>query len=463
LPAITKQLLFIEFLDYRRCLAYLEFSGSCLPHAYPRPGFQMKLKLSKRSVADIVPDPTRDIYAWDNELRGFGLRVKRTGVRSFIIQYRNSGGVSRRLTIGKSGVLTVDEARTLAKRALADVIKGGDPAASRSEDRRAITVRQLCQSYLGAAEKRLILGKRGQPKKLSTLYVDRGRITRHILPLLGNRRVRDLTPPDINRFMQAVACGRTADDVKTGLRGRAIVKGGWTAATRAVGLLGGILTFAVSEGVTSINPARGIKRPADQRRDVRLSVEQYAQLGQALDQAENPKVTTAIKLLALTGCRRGEIERLRWSEFDLRGHCLRLADSKEGRSIRPLGRAAIELISSLPTEGEFILPGSHPDKAFSGLAKAWRRIIRQTSLVGLTPHGLRHAYASVACDLGYSEPTIAALLGHATRSMTSRYIHHLDAALIAAADAVSDQIAAALDGHATATKVVKLSRQSIAA
>jgi hypothetical protein len=155
LPAITKQLLFIEFLDYRRCLAYLQFSGSCLPHAYPRPGFQMKLKLSKRSVADIVPDPTRDIYAWDNELRGFGLRVKRTGVRSFIIQYRNSGGVSRRLTIGKSGVLTVDEARTLAKRALADVIKGGDPAASRSEDRRAITVRQLCQSYLGAAEKRL--------------------------------------------------------------------------------------------------------------------------------------------------------------------------------------------------------------------------------------------------------------------------------------------------------------------
>jgi integrase len=145
------------------------------------------------------------------------------------------------------------------------------------------------------------------------------------------------------------------------------------------------------------------------------------------------------------------------------GHCLRLADSKEGRSIRPLGRAVIELISSLPTEGEFILPGSHPDNAFSGLAKAWRRIIRQTPLVGLTPHGLRHAYASVACDLGYSEPTIAALLGHATRSVTSRYIHHLDAALIAAADAVSDQIAAALHGHAAATKVVNLSRRATAA
>lgn len=422
----------------------------------------MKLKLTKRTVAGIVPDPTRDIYAWDNELRGFGLRVKPTDVRSFIIQYRNSGSISRRLTIGKSGVLTVDEARTLAKRALADVIKGGDPAANRSEDRRAITVRQLCQSYLDTAEEGLILGKRGQPKKLSTLYVDRGRITRHILPLLGNRRVRDLTTPDINCFMQAVASGKTADDVKTGLRGRAIVNGGWTAATRAVGLLGGILTFAVSEGVISINPARGIKRPADQRREVRLSGQQYAQLGQALDQAaargENPKAIAAIKLLALTGCRRGEIEWLRWTELDLPGHCLRLADSKEGRSIRPLGRAAIELISSLPREGEFILPGGRLDKPFSGLAKAWRQIIGPTPLVGLTPHGLRHAYASMASDLGYSEPSIAALLGHATRGVTSRYIHHLDAALVAAADTVSDRIAAALEGRSVKTHVIQLHR-----
>jgi integrase len=227
------------------------------------------------------------------------------------------------------------------------------------------------------------------------------------------------------------------------------------------------MSFAVAEGVIPINPVRGVKRPGDQRREVRLSAQQYAQLGQAIEQAaargENPKAIAAIKLLALTGCHRGEIERLRWSELDLRGHCLRLTESKEGRSIRPLGRAAIELISNLPNAGKFILPGTHPDRAFSGLARAWRRVMRQTQLAGLTPHGLRHAYASVAADLGYAEPTIAALLGHATRTMTSRYIHHLDGALTAAADAVSDQIAAALNGNATATKVVKLSRQATAA
>src|SRR5262249_42634854 len=152
-------------------------------------------------------------------------------------------------------------------------------------------------------------------------------------------------------------------------------------ASRTVGLLSGILSFAVAEGVISVNPARGIRRSSDQRREVRLSLEQYALLGQALAEAaargENSAALAAIKLLALTGCRRGEIERLRCSDVDLRDHCLRLSDTKEGRSIRPLGRTAIELISGLAKKGEFLFPGSCPDRAFSGLPKIWRRVMRQ--------------------------------------------------------------------------------------
>jgi hypothetical protein len=215
------------------------------------------MKLTQRAVIAEPADPSRDRYIWDNEVRGFALRIKPTGVRSFMVQYRNSGGISRRVTIGKCGVLTVEEARKLAKSVLADVIKGGDPAAKRSEDRHAMTVSQLCQAYLEAAEKGLILGKRGQPKRLSTLYVDRGRISRHILPLLGRRLVRELTLPDIARFMRSVAAGKTAADIKTGFRGRAIIEGGRGTAARTVGLLGGILSFAVSEGVIAANPARG--------------------------------------------------------------------------------------------------------------------------------------------------------------------------------------------------------------
>jgi integrase len=407
------------------------------------------MKLNNRNALSLLPDPSGNIYAWDDDLPGFGLRIKPSGVRSFMVQYRNSSGISRRITIGRLGVVTTEEARSLAKRVLADVIKGDDPAANRLENRRAINVRQLCDAYLAAAEKGVILGKGGRPKKASTLYVDRGRINRHILPLLCNRAVKDLTTPDIIRFMRSVAAGNTAANIKTGFRGRAIVTGGGGTAARTVGLLGGILSFAVSEGLIPVNPARAIKRPADQRREVRLSLTEYAQLGNALTIAqakrENPSAILAIQLLALTGCRRGEVERLTWSEVDLPGHCLRLTSSKEGRSVRPIGQAAIDLLAGSNREGKFVLPG-RGEGFFTGLPKAWRRVIKEAGLDHLTPHGLRHAYASMAADLGYAEPTIAALLGHATHTMTGRYIHHVDQALIAAADAVSARVFGALSG-----------------
>ena len=163
------------------------------------------------------------------------------------------------MTLGKYGVLTPDGARKLAKQVLAEVAHGGDPVDKRTQERNAMTMRQLCRAYLEAAEKGLILGKRNRSKKASTLSTDRGRIERHILPLLGGRRVRDLTTPDVVRFMREVTAGKTAVDVKTGFRGRAIVEGGAGTASRTVGLLGGILSFAASDGIIAVNPVRGVK------------------------------------------------------------------------------------------------------------------------------------------------------------------------------------------------------------
>jgi integrase len=418
------------------------------------------MKLTKRAIDTVKPNPTDDVFLWDDEMPGFGLRIKPSGVRSFIVQYRNGSGASRRMTLGKFGVLTPDEARKMAKQALAEAARGGDPAEKRAQDRDSMTVCQLCRAYLQAADNGLILGKGKRPKKASTLYIDRGRIERHILPLLGNRRVRDLTTPDIVRFMHDVAAGKTAVDLKTGFRGRAIVEGGAGTASRTVGLLGGILSFAVSEGIIPTNPVRGVKRRADDRREIRLTADQYRALGSVLaaveSEGENPSAVRAIRLLALTGCRRGEIEQLQWDEVDLPGRCLRLADSKEGKSIRPLGRDAARLLAKLPKDSRYILPGNAPDKPFVGLPKAWLRIVGKANLPGLTPHGLRHAFASVAADLGFSEPTIAAMLGHGTHSITGRYLHHLDSALLAAAEKVAGEIAAMMAGQRTSAKIISL-------
>jgi len=421
------------------------------------------MKLTKRTVDAIKPDPRKDVFVWDDEVRGLGIRVKPSGLRSFFVQYRNSSGVSRRLTLGKYGILTSDEARKLAKITLAKVVKGVDPAEERLDGRKSVTVRQLCQAYLDASKKGLVLGKGRRPKKPSTLYVDRGRIERHIIPLLGSRAVRDLNTPDVVRFMRDVAQGKTAGDIKTGFRGRAIIKGGSGTAARTVGLLGGILSFAVTEGIIPVNPARGVRRPADKRREIRLTEDEYRALGNALREAElageNLTAIIAVRLLTLTGCRRGEIEKLCWHDVDFGGHCLRLSDSKEGKNVRPLGAAALNILSKLPGGGRFVLGGKEPDKPFRGLPKAWARIIQRSRLPYLTPHGLRHAYASMASDLGYTEPTIAALLGHAASTMTGRYIHHLDSALIAAADKVSARISAALDGRIETGQVVPLHHQ----
>jgi integrase len=421
-------------------------------------------KLTKRTV-DALSLAGKEYFVWDDEIPGFGLRVLPSGRKSYVVQYKvgGRGGETRRKSIGLHGVLTAEEARTEAKKWLADRAKGKDPIAEHAANRKAETVEQLCRSYLAAAEKGLILGKKNRPKKASTLATDRGRVERHIIPLLGKKRVNEVIPADINRFMRDVIAGKTAADVKTGLRGRAIVEGGAGTAARTVGLLGGIFSYAVSEGIRSDNPVRGVKRPADNRRDRRLSPEDYQALGTALAEAEangeNPVAIAAVRLLALTGARLGEIANLRHAELDRRGQALRLADTKEGASVRPLGEAALAVIDALQDalrrDGSvYVLPGEREDRPYGGLPKAIGRIMaRREELHGVTAHILRHSFASVADELGYTEATVATMLGQRSGSVTRRYIHQLDRALIAAADRVSARISAAMTGSAEVTQL----------
>jgi hypothetical protein len=294
-------------------------------------------KITKR-VVDAAEVRESDYVIWDDELPGFGLRVFASGRRSYVIQYR-AGGRSRRYTIGLHGVWTPETARQEAKVQFGRVAKGDNPAEERHLDHKAITVRELCTLYIADLEAGLILGKGGRPKKPTTIATDKGRIRRHIIPLIGTRRVKDLIKADINKVLKDIMAGKTRASVKTDkLRGKAIVRGGAGTATRTVGLLGGILTYAVEAGIIEHNPAHGLRKPKDCVRDRRLTEVEYRVLGRMLRKAAEEEkyvmTTEIIRQIALTGSRRTETIKLKWAEADTDSSCLRLADSKEGASTR---------------------------------------------------------------------------------------------------------------------------------
>ena len=408
-------------------------------------------KLTKR-VVDAAESRAKDYVIWDDELPGFGLRVFASGKRSYVIQYR-LGKRSRRFTIGLHGGWTPERARQEAKVQLGRIAQGEDPAEEKQLDSKAITVKELCELYVGDLKAGLILGKGGRPKKASTILSDTGRIERHIIPLLGTRRVKDLVKADITKALKDIMAGKTRCSVKTKkLRGRAIVRGGAGTATRTIGLFGGVLTYAVEAGIIDLNPAHGVRRPKDNVRARRLTEAEYRLLGEILNKAAKTEKyelsVEIIRQLALTGCRRTEMVTLAWAEADTSASCLRLVDSKEGSSIRPIGLPVVEYLeaSRKARTGTYVFPGHGDDNAFGSLPNHWEQIFRDTPLADITPHVLRHSFASIANDLGFTEVTIAALVGHSKGSVTSNYIHTLDTALIMAADTIAGYIQGLLDG-----------------
>jgi integrase len=253
--------------------------------------------------------------------------------------------------------------------------------------------------------------------------------------------------------LKDIMAGKTRVSVKTKkLRGKANVRGGVGTATRTVGLLGGILTYAGEAGIIEHNPAHGIRKPKDNVRNRRLNEAEYRTLGamlRAANQDEKYAITVdIIRQIALTGCRRSEIIGLRWAEVDTEVSCLRLADSKEGASVRPIGLPVVEFMEARRRQkvGSYVFPGYGDDNAFGSFPNHWEQLFRKSPLSDVTPHVLRHSFASIANDLGFTEVTIAALVGHAKGSVTSKYIHTLDTALIMAADTISGYIQGLLDG-----------------
>ncbi len=408
----------------------------------PEPRWKNPQKITKAVVDRLQPGQK----AWDVETTGFGVRCQRN-YKVFILKYRFLGR-PRWYTIGKHGSpWTVELARKEAKRLLGQVAAGIDPAEARDEAKNDLTISDLCDLYRTEG---------CTTKKPSTLATDRGRIERHIKPVLGKMRVRQVRRADVERLLRDVADGKTATDEKTGPRGRAIVTGGKGTATKVVALLGAIFSFAVDRGLCPDNPVKGVKTFKSGNSERFLSAEELSRLGEALSGAEkegaNPYPIAAIRLLALTGARTSEVLSLRWErdsegtgyvDFD-RG-CLHLMDSKTGAKRVPLGAPALELLNGLPriASNLHVFPGN-ADGHYVGLQKVWTEIRRRAGLEDVRLHDLRHSYASTAVASGDSLYLVGKILGHQQASTTQRYAHLSDDPLRAVADRTAKKIASAM-------------------
>lgn len=424
-------------------------------------------KLTKRIVDTKIAEGGRDLFVWDREVKGFGLKVSSAGTKTYVLQYRTAQGRSRRYSIGRHGSpWTCEEARARAIALLRELASGEDPLDAKAANKSAFTIADLSNLYLK-------LGRTEKPNKKETSWkTDDSLIKRHIIPILGTRPLKQIVPTEISQLQVDIAMGRTATDVKMGPRARARVTGGKGAAARTTAVLKAMLEFAVRHDLLQRNPAKSVELFKGNRRERFLLDREITAIADALNEMAEEgcisnSMATAIRLLLLTGARKQEITKLEWAWVDLDRSCLRLPDSKTGHKVLPLAEAAVEILTSLPRTSRFVLPSTRSNGSIIGLQRAWDRVRRRATILAkrraqeagesidrapdlsnVRIHDFRHSFASFAMNGGASLFIVGKILGHRQSSTTEIYAHLRDDPLKAVADQTGAKIAAALKAGA---------------
>lgn len=410
-----------------------------LPYSFRKQGPDTKgalMKLTKRTVEQAEVGNVEALI-WDNEIKGFGLRIYPSGKKTYIVQYRK-GHRTRRLTLGQHGPLTADDARKLAMQYLGDVAKGNDPSSERQQARRAPTVSALCDRFLSEYVE--------QHCKPTTLRGYGTIISKHIKPKLGSFLIADVKRKDIS-------------DLHFAMRETPYH------ANRTLAVLSKMFNVAEDWGmrVEGTNPTRRIKKYREEEKKRYLSEQEQSRLGEVFHKvlaegSETQYVVSAFMLLMLTGCRRNEIQTLKWENVHY-AH-LDLPDSKTGRRRIPLPREASDILSALPRQPEnpHVILGETDHGHITDLERPWRRIREIANLTDVRIHDLRHTYASVAMQDGIDPFTLKEILGHRNLTTTLRYAHLADDAVQKAAGSVAARLSHAFRTPQTRTDRLRVVR-----
>jgi len=384
----------------------------------------------------------KDTIIWDVSPKGFGVRFYAKGKIAFIVQTRIGSGRAakiRKLTIGTYPTIGVAFARKEALTAIAEMQSGTDLveeereriAAEAAAKAAELSINEVCDRWLATDAKRSRMrGPRfGTLRDPKNVKFNAYQIKRHIRPLIGEIKITDLAKKDVQQMRDDISVGKTAIDEKTCKRGRARVTGGEGTAGKVVKTLSSVLSYAVREGLIDNNPAFGVRIAPNRKIERYLTKEEQATLERVLCDMEREskyeKGCAIIRVLMLTGCRRNEIESLRWSEIDLERGFVSFGKSKTGAKVIPFSKAALEIIKAQPRllSCDFVFPSLKINDWYKGLPKIWNEVRNRTGLHDVRIHDLRHNFASILASNGASLPMIGAMLGHTQAETTARYAH----------------------------------------
>lgn len=381
-------------------------------------------KLTKRLVEQLASHAV-DYFVWEPEVPGFGVRVYASGRKSYLIQYRDDSGRTRRLALGPHGVLTPEQARALAQTHLARVRAGGDPAQEKKAARVQPTVAEFVERFLEA---------RAPALRPQTLHNYQGMLRRQVLPALGTRALAAVTRADVQALH-----GRLSSTP--------------TQANRVLALCSSLFQVAEAWGLRTegSNPAKRVPRFREVPRERHLSPTELTRLGPVLMRAVPEGLASVftvalVRLLLLTGARWGEIRTLRWEWMDWQRGAARLPESKSGAKTLYLPGAALAVLEELgrQTSG-LVLPG-RTGKPRAHPLRQWQRVCAEAEITNLRLHDLRHTFASFGATLGLSLHVVGRLLGHADTHTTQRYAHLAPDPVAQAARLVGEALERALGG-----------------
>jgi integrase len=391
------------------------------------------MKLTDRLLRQL-PTPARgNKITYDDAVKGFGCRVTAADGRSFVLNYRRKAdGRERRYTIGSFPDWGTTAAREEARRIKRQIDGGADPVGEQKENRAAATVTDLCARF-----ERDYLPR----NRASTQRVYRQQIAADILPALGRMKVAAISHADIDSFHHRLSARAP------------------THANRTLAVVSRMFSLAIRWGWRADNPCRGVERNQEQKRHRYLSGDELARLSAALAKLDDVSAANAVRLLLLTGARRGELLAAKWSDIDFdAGIWIKPGATTKQRTLHrvPLSATAVQLLIEMRAQAAYdarwIFPargGGHRPH----INETWIRLRKAAGIPDVRLHDVRHTYASVLASAGLSLPVIGALLGHSTPTTTHRYAHLFDDPLRAATERAS----AIITGKAQAD-VVRLNR-----